>query len=342
MLELNLSAEQAIEKIAYITRPKKSVWYFLGFSSANMWSKFDRILFDGVIHTSRKTFHLTSTSGRGDVVLQGSVRDHACGCTVRVWVLPPAYMILCALSFAIFVLVKSITHPKPQEDPYLILELAAFLLGFFGLIFWLIRLKVQSVLKNLFAGKIAKPLSELPPWPELPNHFAHRPKPLDDKPGVIPTSDPTLVELFEMLSRDILAHKATPPHMLRVDSNKEHLSLRFPPKSADGFEVSIEVDNNGATVFAGGKEVFGYPMNEYGGDTFNIVADVFGVIREMLSPAVQIRVFTVNGVVVKSQAETVDKRGKVIPFFDWKVKGKIPSGIKTERVLINRHMARPN
>ncbi len=342
ILELEIPAEKAIDKLAYATRPRKNIWYFLGFSSADMWSKFDGILFDGTIDKHHRKFHLSSSSGRGDVVLQGTIENRVMGSVVRVWVLPPAYMILVALSFAAYVLVMSIAHPKPQEDPFLILKLAAFMIGLFGLIFWGIRLKVQSVLKNVFAGKIAKPLAEQRPWPELPQLFAHPPTRPDDEPDMIPTPEPSLVDQFEMLSREILTHKATPPHTIRVDTNKEHLSVKFPPRSAEGFDVSIEVDNKGATVFAGCKEVFVYPMGEYGGDTFNLIADVCGVLRTMLSPEFQIRVFSVNGVVVKSQAEVVDKKGKVTPVLDWKVKGKIPAGIKTERVLINRHMPRPN
>ena len=342
ILELQMSAEQAIEKIAYVTRPKKSVWYLLGFASADWSNKFDRVLFDGIVNKSRNTFHLTTTSGRGSIVLQGAAKNQITGTVVRVWVLPPAYMIVFALSFAFFLLVQVIRHPKPQQDPYAILKLAAFMLAMFGVIFWLIRLKAQSVLKNLFAGKIAKPISEQLPWPELPELFAHRPTSTDDEPEMIPTPDPTLVEHFESLSCEILTHRSTPPRVLKVDSGKQHLSLQFPPRSSDGFEVSVEADNAGATIFAEGKEVVAFTIQRDSGDTFDIVTDTFRVVRELLSPKIQLRVFSINGMVVKLKREHIDESGKTHSYLVWKLKGKTPSGIKTERVLINRHMPRPN
>lgn len=317
-------------------------WYKLMWSMKDASSPLESFPFDGVLDRARGLFQLATCFKPEDfaTVLRGTVTPEGSGTRLNLWIFPGASRIIFALIVIIVFAVGFVSEtlkPVPSHVAITSGAIIAVVLGAFTLS---ARLRARKLLDDVMSGVL--PAYQVPPWPELPDYFKNPPVRPDDETDMIPIPDPTLVEHFEVLSRGILAHRSTPNHLIRVDPGKEHLTLKFPAQSTAGYDIRIEVDDNGITIYSGELASFGLPLDEYYGRTFDTIEETFLFVRSLLSPEFRLREEFVDNVRYKACIEISDSKGKFGAVFETKLPGRRPKGVRTEKIFVNQQMPKRN
>ena len=120
-------------------------------------------------------------------------------------------------------------------------------------------------------------------------------------------------------------------HEWSIDDDQDHCILDIPEECEDGFPITTEVHPKEITVIAGPAHMH----FDLEGDVDELAAQVLGLVRDLLSPAMRIHEFLAGGKAYKWTVEA-DQNGKWIAeqslgliIFRW-------FGYRTERICQNR------
>jgi hypothetical protein len=129
------------------------------------------------------------------------------------------------------------------------------------------------------------------------------------------------------------ALQATPGLKHEWLSNENSLVLRVPAISADGFDIELEANTDGLQLRCGGMHT---PLVD-GPDPATAVRDALGLLRDLLSPAMQLRDMRAGGGAYRWFLEAASGAGWRVEYetgvLAWNFFGR-----RTQRVYCNRHL----
>lgn len=111
-------------------------------------------------------------------------------------------------------------------------------------------------------------------------------------------------------------------------------SLCFAPQDDDGFSVEVEAYDGEVFIHTAGVDSYTFPLND---DPTDVVMEVFGVVRDLLSPHMRLRVLSAGRTPYKFIVESWNGT-------TWEAEQKTASlafnylARRSERIYVNRHL----
>lgn len=96
--------------------------------------------------------------------------------------------------------------------------------------------------------------------------------------------DPAFCRAFVVAAKGILSQHPEVKHSLSIDDDEDHCILDIPKQSDDGFDITIEVFPSGIILSASGAHIHFDDIKE----AESTISEVFGLIRDLLSPAMRV------------------------------------------------------
>lgn len=104
--------------------------------------------------------------------------------------------------------------------------------------------------------------------------------------------NPMLCRCFVEQAKEFLSTYQQIKHEWSIDADEDHCILDIPEESKNGFPITVEVDPNQIIVCASGAhQNFEFTSKK----PDDLVAEVLGLVRDLLSPGMRIRERLSNG-----------------------------------------------
>lgn len=147
--------------------------------------------------------------------------------------------------------------------------------------------------------------------------------------------NPILCQSFARHAKEFFSEFQQVKHEWSIDDDEDHCILDIPKENDNGFPVTVEVDPTKIMVFAEGAHT-SFEFND-SKNPDDLVAEVLGLVRDLLSPTMRIRERLSGGEPYKWAFE-VYHNGKWITeewvgLFFWNYFGKRSEKIYQNKVL---------
>ena len=136
--------------------------------------------------------------------------------------------------------------------------------------------------------------------------------------------DPILCQTFVSQAKEFFSEFPQVKHEWSIDDDKDHCILDIPEESDSGFPITLEVAPDKILVMASGAHTsFDLEDNE---TPEEISANVLGLLRDLLSPAMRIHEYLAGGQPYKWAFETHQEKQWIteeyVSLFFWNYFGK--------------------